>query len=143
MPPGDIPLGTDVEAAGAYYSVQGELRYTREPAVSHKDTSVSEDVGVGQWLCEAALWCHWSHVGSLEARTACKLVIVRSKEFEDVLVRRRRLSGVAWEYAQMFHTRLVASCPPLASWPSDVSTASSTYDEIVDPPATASPRSSV
>ena len=38
---------------------------------------------------------------------------------------------MAWEYAQMFHTRLVASRPPLASWPSDVSTASSTYDEIV------------
>ena len=115
MSSGDILFETGVEAAGACYSVQGELRYTQEPAVSHEDTSVSEDVGVGQWLCEAALWCHWSHVGSLEARTACKLVIVRSKDFEDVLVRRRRLSGVAWEYAQMFHTWLVASRPPLAS----------------------------
>ena len=72
-------------------------------------------MGVGQWLCAAALWCHWSHVGPLEARTACKLVIVSPKAFVYVLVRRRLLSGVAWEYAQMFHRWLVASCFPLAS----------------------------
>ena len=47
MSSGDILFETGVEAAGVYYSVQGELRYTQEPAVSHEDTSVSEDVIVG------------------------------------------------------------------------------------------------
>ena len=69
---------------------------------------------MGQWLCEAAV-VPLESCRAAGGPHACKLIVVRTNDFEGVVVRRRRLSGVAWEYAQMFHTWLVASCPPLAS----------------------------
>ena len=66
----------------------------------------------------------------MEARTACELVITRSEELKNVLVRRRFLREVAYEYARSFLAGLLSSIPPRAPWPTDIKITRCTYDAV-------------
>jgi len=44
-----------------------------------------EILTVGQYVCEAAMWCSWMHYGSLTAKTGVQLLILDGLLFQDVL----------------------------------------------------------
>jgi len=105
----------------AYYVVRGKLLYWQFPETSKLFNEESTDVVDGAWLCEAALWSEWFHVGLLEAATRCHVVTVSGSGLAATLDRSSSaIASITATYAQNFHTRLSAAMPPHADWPSDL-----------------------
>merc|ERR1712048_63382 len=69
----------------AFYVVAGKLLYTQEPEYSAVTKTEATHVEAGMWICESALWSHWTHVGKLEALTACQLLLMHSAGLHSVL----------------------------------------------------------
>jgi len=64
------------------------------------------ELGDGQWLCEAVLWCHWEYQGRLCAVAPCEFVTLDSSRFQTVMSRRPHVVGACREYAKTFTQRL-------------------------------------
>jgi len=130
MPGDDVFLpGTVTDAS--YLVVSGKLNYTQVPGSSPATDPRTAFVGAGQWLCEAALWSHWIHVGTLQAETECQLFVVCAKELDSVLRRNRVLRDVTTEYCRRFHERITSAKPPHAPWPDDIGVPFTEYCDIV------------
>lgn len=86
----------------------GELEGTRSDEESNNDESrkYSEYILIGQYVCEAVLWCPWLHLGDLQALTECSMVNVDAEAFGQAI----RINKPLWigvkRYAQRFITEL-------------------------------------
>jgi len=109
------------EAPGAFYVILGHLTYFQEPMTSKLKMAWQEDVTSPAWLCEAALWSEWFHVGRMEAMSPCHLLTVSADGLVKTVQRKDSVAQVTRHYAKSYHSRLVAAVPPHApTWPSDV-----------------------
>merc|ERR1740121_2157942 len=68
-------------ADSCYVLTKGKLIYTQFPNSSPVREEVRTDVDLGQWICEASMWCKWKHVGKVEAECNSQLVEIRAEEF--------------------------------------------------------------
>ena len=110
----------------AYYLVSGTLAYTQEPATSLVTEKCTDMILKGSWICEAAFWSFWVHVGSAEARTKCQLVVVTA----DALFKASghgMIHRLTLDYGHQFCRRLRRKTRP---WPSDVTVPSASYGEV-------------
>eukprot|EP00931_Biecheleriopsis_adriatica_P067312 TRINITY_DN41470_c0_g1_i1.p1 TRINITY_DN41470_c0_g1~~TRINITY_DN41470_c0_g1_i1.p1 ORF type:complete len:744 (+),score=160.80 TRINITY_DN41470_c0_g1_i1:59-2290(+) len=65
-----------------YFVQQGCLDYT--PGNRDMKTEVIES---GDWVCEMALWCSWTHFGTLRSKTECSaLVCVVVEQFHEAVL---------------------------------------------------------
>lgn len=86
------------------------------PGVPEMPQTVVEDM----WLCEAALWSHWTHVGKLEVESSCQLMTISSVGLIQVLPKHPIVGNLTRHYGKMFHKRIPAAVPPHAPWPNDL-----------------------
>merc|ERR1712232_274870 len=72
----DTLFEQDLEARKGYLLINGLLRYDLKPTAL---LPFGEQEGTWQvehlaWLCEAAFWTHWTHVGIAKALVACEVM---------------------------------------------------------------------
>jgi len=70
--------------------------------------SLELKVKAGQWCSEAALWCAWIHVGSMQAATVSELVVLSAHEFQQVTLKHHTVLSCTARYAQKFTNTLNA-----------------------------------
>merc|ERR1719210_2537913 len=69
----------------AYHMAAGRLVYTQKPGESNVEHLTTTIVQPGSWLCEAALWSYWLHVGTLQAERRCRLLAIDAEKLIVVL----------------------------------------------------------
>lgn len=101
-----------------YVLISGVMHYTQKSRRSGGEHE--ENIEVGSWLCEVALWCLWRHVGTTSVVVDSHVFALQIKDFVRVLkdIDHAPVAEIAWEYAQVFHSRLSQARPPVAPWPS-------------------------
>merc|ERR1712012_1197794 len=119
--------GTRAEAA--YCIVMGMLQYVQSPTSSKVLMDTEDTVVAGAWVSEAALWSHWTHVGTLEASRACELLSLRAEVFTETMDHHGFVRHINRDYARIFHSRLQAAKPPGKEWPTDLVVPHTKYDE--------------
>jgi len=109
-------------APNAYMAVQGDLVYTQRPISSMVDEDESTDVPAGTWMCEAALWVRWRHVGQMTATNMCRIMAINAEALIAVVMSSSGalIKTVTMTYAKNYHQRVVMSSPPNSHWPSDL-----------------------
>mmetsp|Transcript_61592 Transcript_61592/g.134702 ORF Transcript_61592/g.134702 Transcript_61592/m.134702 type:complete len:347 (+) Transcript_61592:3-1043(+) len=71
-------------------------------------------------MCESALWCHWIHVGTLEALSPCQLLLLQPESMGEVVQQHIVIGEIAREYCECFHRRIINAKPPHAPYPTDL-----------------------
>jgi len=107
--PQDHLFSNGFPANHMYYLVSGGLSYR----MMSEFGEACDWLPVKQrWLCEAALWCEWIHVGTALATTGLQVLRVEAAEVVDAI---NEFSGgfrhVMLEYGNAFHRLLVAPRP--------------------------------
>jgi len=89
------------QASQMYIVVEGKLRYLRRDT---KGKLHEEMVDQGEdWISEPVLWMkEWTHLGWLTAITECDLLLVRAKEFGEVVRRNPAAFHLASAYARNY-----------------------------------------
>lgn len=85
-----------------YFLCSGTMQY-----VSISGT-VSEVEAI-QWIAEASLWTHWMHIGVLTATSECRLVVLDSTKFQDIVDQFSHQGFDPSEYAKKFVMELNAT----------------------------------
>jgi hypothetical protein len=128
----DTLFQTNMEASGMYFVSNGLLAYVLDPrfaAIGQTIRGPDETVGVeeeivsqGTWLCEAALWCRWRHVGTAEGKTnnCVELLYLGNERFLKMLQRLPLVANMTWAYAIAFCDCLANSKPPRCALPNDL-----------------------
>jgi len=119
LSPSDDLFVAGTSAGEAYCVMSGNLLYQQDPETSWVDEHVTESYGPHSWLCEAALWCEWVHVGSLRSLTSSEIIAVKAKTFFEVVAKSDPIHYLLKSYGNNFYLRVIASVPPHAPWPSD------------------------
>jgi len=98
----------------------------------HTTESESEAVAPGHWLAEAALWCHWEHLGTAKATSGLSLMKLRAAGFEDAVQDEPLLQELAWEYTVQFH-RILTHCVEMGNTSNldDIRLGAVEYEEVV------------
>mmetsp|Transcript_59979 Transcript_59979/g.111243 ORF Transcript_59979/g.111243 Transcript_59979/m.111243 type:complete len:949 (-) Transcript_59979:65-2911(-) len=114
----------------AYLVVSGLLRYGQE-ALSWEHPS--EELVNGTWLCEAALWSSWVHVGKAEAISASELLVVSSDALMNEFGRDHPACHLLKSYGRSYHQRILSAVPPYAPWPTDIRIAFTEVSDLLGP----------
>merc|ERR1712137_183948 len=118
---GDTIFDAGVTAKGAYRVNAGALRYIQEPNTSLVDELTTLKVLEGSWLCMAALWTEWIHVGTAEAVTSGEILTIETDKFLKCITNHFTVGHLAIEYDLSYHTCLATLTPPFVEvWPTDV-----------------------
>jgi len=88
-------------------------------------------VKVGSWMCEAALWVHWTHVGRATSVHPCKILVVHAEPLIRNLKKHRLVQQFSRGYSNQFYKCVCASRPPLNKWPTDLFVANTDFSEMV------------
>lgn len=115
-----------------YFVVSGDLRYTQYPPSSPVTFRKKEDVPPESWLCEAALWTMWVHVGTAIAAVTSRLVTINSVSFVQAMKKHGIVEDIIREYSRIFHMRVMQSSPPESEWPNDLHVPMSDFGSIVN-----------
>lgn len=114
-------------ASKAYYLVSGQLQYTQEPESAKVDIVTTTRVHPNSWLCEAALWTEWTHVGTAEALKECELMELDATGLIHTVLRHRLIRELAVSYGCAFHQRLITA----GNQPTDLCVPNTAWTEIV------------
>jgi len=110
----------------------GDVDYIQEPSfaslVQHQSRT---RVKQGSWLCEAALWTRWIHVGSAYTLSPVKLVAVNAQQMFQLVQRHSLLYKLALDYGTQFHECVVNGAPPSCPWPTDMEVPFTRWAELV------------
>jgi len=135
--PQDVLFVPDTPCDSAYLVTIGMIEYKERHStvltknLSRRDTE-DEQVAQGSWLCWAALWSHWTHVGKAEAGPVSEVLMLGSEALVESISRCTELRELFEEYSCTFHKRLVSASPFSATtWPDDVQVPLANYGEIV------------
>lgn len=128
--------GDDIFAAGcscgsAYYLVEGRVTYVQDPETSAVYAPEHTAVSAGKWLCEAALWTKWIHVGTAFVDEFAQVMSLDAEETIKSLRKHRLVEDVIQSYARIFHERLKRAKPPSANWPTDLEVDNTEFGNIV------------
>jgi len=113
----------------AYHLMRGALAYNQDPETSPVVESETSLVQEGSWICEAALWTEWQHVGTASTSSACQLMAIDAEQMVASLGRNRLIRDITQQYAQEYHRRLAAAQAPF--WPSDITVPFTDFGSIV------------
>jgi len=130
-----LQVGDDLFEAGgkaneAYFIIEGELEYTQYPDSSPAVSTVTKTVSQGTWLCEAALWSEWIHVGTAVAKQRTTLALLKAEELWKVSREHAVIKTVVASYGEVFHRKIVGAVPP-EEWPNDLVVPSTSLAQIV------------
>jgi len=114
----------------AFYLVRGSLAYHQDPNTSLVGARTLSNVPEESWICEAALWTEWQHVGTASAHEPCQLMSVHAHSLMASLGKNPVIRDVTLEYARIFQQRLALAVPPRC-WPSDVCVPGTDFGSIV------------
>mmetsp|Transcript_12607 Transcript_12607/g.28573 ORF Transcript_12607/g.28573 Transcript_12607/m.28573 type:complete len:1039 (-) Transcript_12607:147-3263(-) len=119
----------------AYVPINGCLVYSQDPSsFPHLTEHVSEQVR-DSWISEASLWCHWIHVGTLEAKRTSLLMCINAESFSQVL--QGNFAGdaagreIVKKYGLSYHRCIIAAGPPRSPYPTDLVVPFTDYGYIV------------
>jgi len=98
---GDVLFWSHTEAEHAYYVIEGSLSY------SIADHDEPQESDVGAFLCEAALWAKWTHVGEAIANGGSECMTINAVSFGKIVTRQRLFAYLAIEYGKLFYSKLV------------------------------------
>lgn len=129
--PKDDVFTAGTEGEVAYHVSSGIVDYVQTPDSSLVLRETVVQVATGTWLCEAALWTHWIHVGTASTDTPCQLICVKADGMMQTLSKHRVIQEVTAEYGRQFHRRVVSARPPQTAWPSDIEVPFAEYAELV------------
>lgn len=135
---GDDFLGVGDPGTHMYLHISGQLNYHDHGRPdTHMRGGTPSKIGTafveeGSWLCEAALWSIWTHVGSFVAVTACHLMCLHVATFWEAVSKFPNIGLITKEYGRLFHQRLISSCPPTAEYPNDIYVPFTDYEEITN-----------
>eukprot|EP00811_Abedinium_folium_P029292 NODE_459_length_3026_cov_8.827182.p1 GENE.NODE_459_length_3026_cov_8.827182~~NODE_459_length_3026_cov_8.827182.p1 ORF type:complete len:900 (+),score=172.48 NODE_459_length_3026_cov_8.827182:320-2701(+) len=119
------------ESPGAMYHItRGRVVYTQEPSTSLLSTTRSITVPQSGWLCEASMWCYWTHVGTSVCVVGCEFFVLTHDGITGAGNHSPGLKIATREYARAFHARLKEAAPPHAPWPDDTQVAYTSIGEI-------------
>mmetsp|Transcript_115926 Transcript_115926/g.368640 ORF Transcript_115926/g.368640 Transcript_115926/m.368640 type:complete len:722 (-) Transcript_115926:474-2639(-) len=118
-------------AEAAYVAVQGQMRYVQVPGSSSVAFTTEQLVDRDAWVSEAALWCHWLHVGTVECLSPCKVMTLDLAEFVKAVQKHRKFRAVVAEYSRQFTLRVSSAGPPSTSWPTDLSVALTDFGHLL------------
>jgi len=108
------------EAEGIYFVVRGPLSYDLDKSFPAQ-TSETKQAETGSWLSEAALWCHWRHMGCAETLTGCEVLLLRAATLVPILTRIGLIGQLVCAYARSFHHFLRNSTSSMScEWPNDL-----------------------
>jgi hypothetical protein len=99
MASGDFLYFQNEDARSMYCVVGGHLQFQREGIMGH---ARQMDVGSEDWICEAALWMPWRHLGDLHAFTDCDLIAIDSSKFGEVIKANPHVCLLVARYAKAF-----------------------------------------
>jgi hypothetical protein len=116
----DIVFQAKGDAEEAYSVARGQLRYTQEPESSMVATRTTKEVFAGTWVCEAALWSSWMHVGTLEAITMSQLLVLRESNCLALMQDYYDARKLVTDYGTRYYKRIAAAVPPHAEFPDDI-----------------------
>lgn len=120
----------------AFILVGGAITYRHTPPDSPHIAAEAQQVQMGQWICEAALWVEWTCVGKAETSASCQLLAVNSEALLRCLSDDPVLRHLAAEYGRQFHKRVTSARPPHTTWPTDLEVPFTDYlDLVVSMPA--------
>lgn len=131
LPPGDV-LFLEMDKAECMYIVaSGTLTYTQSTSTRLVAEETISIVSGTQYLCEAALWSHWSHVGTAEVRSHSELFAISVIQLLGLMLQRSLVHRVLADYGQAFYRRLIQLGPPVSTWPNDLDSAGGPACECV------------
>jgi len=116
-------------SAHAYHLVRGVLMYHQDQETSMVNEQITSNVQEGSWICEAALWTQWQHVGTASTLAPCQLMALDAERMVASLGTHRLIRDITQQYAQEFQRRLAAAVAPF--WPSDIHVPSTDFGSIV------------
>jgi hypothetical protein len=121
---GDTVFSPHDFASHAYLVTAGDLAYNikeqrsaRRSAIGLQTKRVSRD----QWICEAALWTLWSHIGKLVARSpSCTLFTISPHGIEAIVQKHQAIHSMTATCGVSYRLRILAAGPPQSGWPDDL-----------------------
>lgn len=127
--------GDDVFLAGTrcfrvVFLMKGTLTYSQYPDSSVVAFTTNRPVEPDTWLCEAAIWCDWIHVGGAATTESSQLLVVEASRVVEVATKHRIISDVTREYCRQFHKCVIHARPP-NPWPDDLSVPSTDCADII------------
>lgn len=131
-----LQRGDDLFLAGnecnnMYYLISGKLDYAQLPDTSPVEEAQYTQViaGAHAWLCEAAMWTKWIHVGSATADVPCQTLILKA----DVAIRQLRKHRVVEEFTQSYAALYLDRVRTATSdkWPNDIDVAGTVFGELI------------
>lgn len=114
-----------------FFLARGRMNYIQDPDFSACEEVTETPVNRGQWLCEAALWTDWIHVGKAEAETDCEMLSITAVGVIHALEMHLVVRDITLDYCRQFHRRLISAKPPDAPWPDDLQVPFTEYSDIV------------
>ena len=97
------------EAKGAYFVVKGQITYSQDPRSSSVPAKRTVEVQKRHWCCEAALWCHWIHVGMAEAVNVSELNMMHAGKLSAELQQHDVIRYIVNDYVRSFHKHLTVA----------------------------------
>mmetsp|Transcript_75927 Transcript_75927/g.180497 ORF Transcript_75927/g.180497 Transcript_75927/m.180497 type:complete len:1076 (-) Transcript_75927:92-3319(-) len=107
-------------ASHTYLVVGGRLRYIQTPQSSMVQCTTETFAEKDSWISEAALWTHWTHVGTVEASTVTELMRINASEMVSILQKNQVVFLLAADYCRAFANKVTTAMPPVADWPNDL-----------------------
>jgi len=125
-------------AAEGYFLIKGRLEYTQSPTHSMQVEDSMTVCPELSWLCEAALWAHWIHVGDAQAITMVHLMSMNAEGLGKAIAsmpREVRIMSLA--YGKRYHALVSHGIPPFAEYPTDLQVShTENMAELFNPRAT-------
>ena len=119
------------EGDASFCTMEGDMVYLQDPNTSPAMGFTRDLVKVGSWMCEAALWVHWTHVGRATSVHPCKILVVHAEPLIRNLKKHRLVQQFSRGYSNQFYKCVCASRPPLNKWPTDLFVANTDFSEMV------------
>jgi len=116
------------DAIRSYFTLSASFNYT---LVTLSMGATTEKVEQHQWVSEAALWCTWIHIGTLEAAEDAEVLAVDGDRVCDILLRVPDMFHFLMDYAQTYYSRLVAAGGQEGDTPTDLQVPGTDFDEII------------
>ncbi|CAK0899203.1 unnamed protein product, partial [Prorocentrum cordatum] len=131
MPGDNLFVAGGPAATEAFLVISGRLEYFLRASSGLVEADLKEDICAGAWLCEAALWTQWAHVGSADAVEASDVLVISTQALLRELLKNSVIATIVREYGRQFHARLIASSPPCSAWPTDKEIPFTDFGELV------------
>mmetsp|Transcript_46267 Transcript_46267/g.103720 ORF Transcript_46267/g.103720 Transcript_46267/m.103720 type:complete len:501 (-) Transcript_46267:97-1599(-) len=131
LPPPEVLFEPMGESNEAYQIVSGRLAYIQEPPTAWEFTR--DELTKGSWMCEAALWSQWIHVGKAEALSASELLVVSSEALMAEFMRDHPAVHLLKHYGRSYHQRVLSAVPPYARWPTDLKVPFTDISDLLGP----------